>query len=343
MLQQTDLPKNNNRELLPEGFYDEFYPNSFKEVSINYKILEFLNDEGFLLIRPAMVEYEKNIFDSSNNNINLNKNKFRVTDPKTGKMLVIRDDITPQISRIISGWNLHEISNKAISLSYSGNVLKRFSTAATPSRQLSQVGFEIINEPHNTANTKLISIINKISKKLHITDFVIDICFPKLLGDIFLELAITETEKHFITNSIESKNAKDISTKAYGTVITELLTESEKLSSVADIKQYLQHFNNYSKQIKQGTCKEDKQIIAVIEKYISQLDFLVGLEIDIPISLSLFEHNGFDYHTGVCYSLISRKNYIEFGRGGNYEITNGNNHLTATGFTFLLNQLISQI
>src|SRR3989338_6955241 len=89
------------KKLLPVGFYDLLFDEAEKNHrNINDALTTFLR-AGYRLIRLPLVEFEENF---SNTKI---ANSFRATDVISGKNLVFRNDITLQISRLLTT-RLHE-------------------------------------------------------------------------------------------------------------------------------------------------------------------------------------------------------------------------------------------
>ena len=54
------MNKNNNNDLLPEGFKVLLPNNAEKEEFLSRKILDILNKNGYLLVKTPLLEYEDN-------------------------------------------------------------------------------------------------------------------------------------------------------------------------------------------------------------------------------------------------------------------------------------------
>ena len=97
------MSKNNNNDLLPEGFKVLLPNNAEKEEFLSRKILDILNKNGYLLVKTPLLEYEDNKINTFSFQLeNINHEPFILMEPSTKKILVIRPDITPQIAKLAS-------------------------------------------------------------------------------------------------------------------------------------------------------------------------------------------------------------------------------------------------
>ena len=88
------MNKNNNSELLPEGFKVLLPNHAEKEEFASRKILDMLNKNGYLLVKTPLLEYENTKISSSSNQKlqNTNHEPFILMEPSTKKILVICDE-----------------------------------------------------------------------------------------------------------------------------------------------------------------------------------------------------------------------------------------------------------
>ena len=143
-----------NKSLIPEGFKDHVDFNTNVEHEFKNKIIDFFISNGFDLVKTPLVEfYEKN-----------SKNCFFIEAKKKEPKLFIRDDITPQIIRIVSSRLKNKI--RPIKLCYYGEVIRKKGTMLRPERQFLQVGSEIIGSKSILADIEIISLAYKSLKEI---------------------------------------------------------------------------------------------------------------------------------------------------------------------------------
>ncbi|MBU6338543.1 MAG: ATP phosphoribosyltransferase regulatory subunit [Rickettsiales bacterium] len=191
------------QSLLPIGFYDLLFDEAEKNHrNINSAIDLFLKN-GYRLFKAPLVEFEDNFLQQKS------QNYFRTVDVFSGKNLVFRNDITPQISRILNS-RLQE-EKLPLKLCYVGDVLCAKNDELYKDRQQTQVGVEIIGCDEEKSNFEIIKIlleaITILNKENQQQKLLIEFSLPN-----FLEIFLDENE---FENKAELKEAiieKNIST-----------------------------------------------------------------------------------------------------------------------------------
>ncbi len=145
-------------QLLPEGFRDSLPDMAGKEYLISSSFLNLMKKNGYLLINPPLLEFERSLFFLTPEKDNIDS--FRLLDPVSQKMMGIRPDITLQVARLACG-SLNE-SPRPLRLCYSGEILKAYNNGLNLSRQITQIGSEIIGIGDNFCEKELIDLIIEI-------------------------------------------------------------------------------------------------------------------------------------------------------------------------------------
>jgi len=250
-------------------------------------------------------------------------------------MLVIRNDITPQISRIFADRFAEEYkqNNDPLRLSYTGQVVKKVGRGKYQERQVTQTGFEVVGSAN--ADKEAIYLSCNILKKIGLHDFTVDFSASSLLDLICVEQNISDEEKEDLSSLIELKNLSEIKKEPKFEVISNIILSYDK---AYDVETSIASLDK----IKELVAGEDAK--KVINDLADLLNYLQTQNLSEKISLNLFEKGAFAYHTGICFSLISSKTYEEVGRGGKYSISgNDGESYDATGFTFMLNSILRSI
>ena len=135
---QTLNPLQNH--LLPSGFYDLLFDeakDSHQKINI---ILEGFFQRNFQLIKTPLLEFEDSFFFPKNYSNN-SQNYFRTIDNISAKTLVLRNDITLQINRLLAT----RLKNfeLPLKLCYVGDVLHTANDQLYGDRQQTQIGCEI--------------------------------------------------------------------------------------------------------------------------------------------------------------------------------------------------------
>lgn len=319
----------NNKDLMPQGFYDYLNEYAYGEIKLNFSIIEQLSSYGYSLVRPAFAEFEESL------DKNFSSELFKVTDPESGKMLAIRNDITPQIARIVK--DRFSGAEKPLRLSYTGQVLRKTGSGKYKDRQLTQTGFELVGAEGSAAIKEVIYLGCKILQDNHLTDFAIDISIPNLSEIVFEEIGLDDSLKAEIQEHIENKEISLLKKDDSLSKVAEIISLYEKAT---DVENALIALDNILNLLSSAAAKELIEELKEMLAYISKHNLIEN------VSLNLFEKSEFSYHTGICFSFLSNSTYEELGRGGKYEISTsseGGDVLNAVGCTFMVSPIIRSI
>ena len=295
------------KSLLPNGISDVLSPNAEKVESLGRDLLDNFAFYGYEMVSPPLLEFEETI-DSEK----LKNNSFRVLDPQTNKMMVVRSDITMQVGRIAT----HRLQSQArpLRLMYAGNVLRIKGTTARPARGFKQYGVELIGVDNANADAEVISLAVDSLQKIDVSGISVDICMPKL-PEIACEYL-----------GIKFDDIKDIVEKRD---IAKIKKFDDKVSEVFSV--LLQAQGNADKVIpKLKSLSLNDTATQIINRVADVVDLLKD-NVNANITIDACETKGFNFQTGIGFTLFSNKSANELGRGGRYEL-NGSNE-PSVGFS----------
>jgi len=307
-------------QLLPEGFRDSLPELADKQYKINSLFIDFMQNNGYLLVNPPLLEFESSLFFLNKSEENVDS--FRVLDPLSQKMMGLRSDITLQIGRISCGSLSKTL--RPLRLCYSGEVMKVKNTSLDMSRQLTQIGAEIIGIKNSFCEYELIELIIEILKKLKIKKFIISFTMPTLLDAIAQDFKLSKSNYEFIKDRFKNKNFTGLNNISNGLEnISSLL-----FSSVGDPNQNISKIKNFD--FPPITQKEVNNFLSSIiklkEKFSKYRVLIDPLEIDDS-----------EYHSGIAFKVYS-ENLKEIFSGGKYNVFNEN----CIGFSGFLENLINE-
>ncbi len=318
-------------QLLPEGFRDSLPELATKENRVNSIFIKLMQINGFLLVKPPLLEFESSLFFLLDDNEDANS--FRVLDPISQKMMGIRSDITVQIARISCG-SLIELP-RPLKLCYSGEVLRVNNNSLNLSRQSTQIGSEIIGIEQNDCENEIISLMIESLNSLKIKNFFINFTMPTLISAIDKDFKLSKPDLEFVRERFNNKNSDGLEK-----VSKRLKTISDALiESVGDAKINLKKLKkiNFTKNIK----LEIQSFIKIIGRIIEDFP-------DLKILIDPSEIDESNYHTGIAFKVFS-ENLKELFSGGNYKVLN-ENCIGFSGFTesllletFMKKKLIKKI
>ncbi len=300
------------KKLLPVGFYDLLFDEAEKShENINLALALFLK-AGYRLIKTPLVEFEDNFLNSET------KNSFRATDVISGRNLIFRNDITLQISRLLSTRLQQE--NLPLKLCYVGDVLCAKSENLYADRQQTQVGVEIIGCDKEKSNLEIIEILLAALKKLSMKNLLIEFSLPNFLEIFLAEIAVEKNDA--LIDAVMTKNLSAI--KLFSGKNSEII--SKIATSNDDLEKLIQEI---AAQIKSPKIALE---LAKAQK-ISQ--FLKEKFSNIKTRFDLFGDHSASYHNEIYFDVFCGDFTYPIARGGRYKIENTN----AVGATIYMNRL----
>ena len=305
-------------QLLPEGFRDSLPGLADKEYRINSIFFDVMESNGFLLVKPPLMEFEESLFFLKKDNGDVNA--FRLIDPISQKMMSIREDITMQVARIACG-SLKSMQ-RPLRIMYSGDVLRIKNNNLNMSRQSTQIGGEMIGIKDYYCENELTKLIIEILEKLKIKDFFLSFSIPTLISALASDFNLNDSELNNLKNKFRNKNFSGVE-KISGELkkvcnilhlcIGEIKESIDKLKSFKFPKKTQTEINKYT------------EITTKLDKEFPRLKILLDpLEID-----------ELNYHTGITFRIYSSNFKLLFS-GGKYFAYDEN----CIGFSGFLDNLV---
>jgi ATP phosphoribosyltransferase regulatory subunit len=300
------------KKLLPVGFYDLLFDEAEKShENINLALALFLK-AGYRLIKTPLVEFEDNFLRLEA------KNSFRTTDVISGQNLIFRNDITLQISRLLT--TRLKQQKLPLKLCYVGDVLCAKSENLYADRQQTQVGVEIIGCEGEEFNLEIIEILITALEKLAMKNLLIEFSLPNFLEIFLAEINVEKNQQ--LLDAIMTKNLSAI----------KLLSGKnfEIISKIATLNHNLEDLiSDISAQIK------SPKISAEIAKAQKVSQFLKEKFSGVKTRFDLFGDHSASYHNEICFDVFCGDFTYPIARGGKYKIETTN----AVGATIYMNRL----
>ncbi|MEM1398887.1 MAG: ATP phosphoribosyltransferase regulatory subunit [Pseudomonadota bacterium] len=297
----NDLGDTPNRALLPPGFTDTLAPKAMREAAAVSAILTHFAAFGFVQVKPPLVEFEETLFGGIGSS--KRDQSFRVMDPVSRQMLAVRPDMTVQIARIAASRLAGE--PRPLRLSYAGQVLRVTAGQVRPERQFTQLGAEIIGAGGVVVDTHIISLAVRALGLIGIGGVSVDLSVPGLITSILPNLMSPGPDSADLAKAIEGKDVATVAqlsgdkSKLIIALINAGGPADEALASVSELS-----------------------LPVAGREMIDRLAATVrGLERTIPdtaLTIDFVERRGFEYQSGVSFTLFAKSLREELGRGGGY-------------------------
>ena len=290
--------------LLPEGLRDELPPNAAKESQLIMMLEGTFESYGYLRVKPPLIEFEETLLSDAGSA--LAGQAFRVMDPLTQRMMAVRSDMTPQIARIARTRLANQL--RPLRLCYTGQVLRVRGDGLRPERQFTQAGIELIGSHSVAADQEVLCAVVDALKSAGVGRLTVDLTSPNLVPVICAAHGMTAED---IAIARKTANGKDISLfpgdwpEALRVLLTALIRCAGPIDSALSRLAALD--------LPEQALKTRHDLTTLARAFTAQHK-------DVGLTLDPGESRGFEYQTGLGFTLFALGVRGELGRGGRYRI-----------------------
>lgn len=315
---------NFTKSLLPHGLRDVLPPDGEYEAAVIAGLLDWFRVYGYDRVEPPLVEFEDSLFDGAG--AAMQAHTFRLMDPVSQRMMGVRADMTPQIARIATT-RLGEVP-RPLRLCYGGAVLRVKGTQLRPERQFDQAGVELIGSDAAGADAEVIALAAAALEAVGVDNLSIDICLPTLVPSLCRALGMTEKQYAKARSALDRRDTAEVrAIGGEGARVLEALLEASGLVDDALAKL-------------DALALPDEAAIER-DRLHQVVDILTQARPGIVLTVDPVEHRGFEYQTGLSFTLFAKGVRGELGRGGRYVI--GEKQEPATGFSLYLDSVLRAV
>ena len=307
------------RALLPAGLRDILPPDAEHEADVVARVMAHFAGQGYQRVKPPLIEFEDTLLDGAG--AATAAQCFRVMDPLSQRMMGVRADMTPQVARIAVA--RMAAAPRPLRLSYAGEVLRVKGSQLAPERQLVQAGLELLGADSAAADAEVIVLAAEALTELGVPGVSVDLSLPTLVPAL---LAGTGASSDALREALDHKDAAGV--KAGGGSAAAPL--GALLGSVGPVDRALAVLSGLALPPAAARLRDRlAEVVALVRAAAPG----VALTVD-PV-----ENRGFEYHTGIAFTLFSRASSGELGRGGRYAAAGE----AATGATLFLDEVLAVV
>lgn len=255
---------------------------------------------------------------------------YKITDRQSGRVMIIRPDVTPQIGRLAAT----TLRNKRpLRLSYSLNIFRYDETGGGRQQELFQSGAELIGISDPEGDAEILTLLIEILEHLKVSGYIITLNNRNFLNGLFDEYSRPDM-KDTLREIFLQKDLPELKT------LLKLGMISKKEYQVYSHTMFLYGGEEI---LSNGLELSNSPVVhKSVENIRTILGFMKELGYSEKVRIDLAEARGFDYHTGVFFDVISTESGEVIGSGGRYDamIRHFGSDTPATGFSLNLNQII---
>jgi ATP phosphoribosyltransferase regulatory subunit len=309
------------KALLPDGLRDVLPPDAAHEAAVAARLVSAFAARGYQRVDPPLVEFEDSLLDGAGQA--MTTGTFRLMDPVSQRMMGVRADMTIQVARIAATRLVN--APRPLRLAYAGNVLRVRGSQLRPERQFMQAGVEIVGTEEPAADAEIILLATDALGEAGVEKLSVDINLPTLIPALCRALDLNEETQVNLRAALDSKDAAAVA--AVGGQAADWLGALLRATGPVDKALVALRGLNLPADAA-AECERLEKVVKLIRDAAPNLTLTVD-----PV-----EHRGFEYQTGLSFTVFARGVRGEMGRGGRYHVA-GNGE-PATGFSLFLDSVL---
>ncbi|AAK78911.1 ATP phosphoribosyltransferase regulatory subunit [Clostridium acetobutylicum] len=324
----------NLKKYIPEGSRDIL----FEECTIKNNIENILRNSyinvGYEEVRSPTLEFY-DVYNLENQPISQEK-MYKLFD-NTGRILVLRPDMTTPIARICAT----KLKNRVypLKLSYTGNIYRMNKALNGKISEITQSGIEILGFSSLKADAEVIITAIKAILKTGLKNFKIEIGQVEFFKSIISDTALKEQDTEKLRNFIENKNFSKVE---------EFILRNSDLIGETSSKVLMNLPNLFGgKEVieKAEQLTSNKQAIEALKKVRDLYDIVkrAGFGEYILIDLGMVQH--INYYTGLIFRGYAHGIGDDLLSGGRYDKLLGQfgYDIPATGLAINVDNLVAAL
>lgn len=313
--------------LLPEGLHDTLPPAAEQEFAAIGKLMTCFSSHGYAQVAPPVVEFEDTLL--AGVGASESGRMFRLMDPASHLMMGVRTDMTTQVARIAT--TRLASAPRPLRLSYAGQVLRTSGGQVRTEREFAQAGVELIGNDTVAAEAEVLLLAARALGELGVASLSIDLTLPNLVPAICDGLGIDPKKAAGIRAALDEKRVSLVEALdgSAGDIFRPLLEAAGPAGPALETLRAL-------------SLPERAQ--AMVERLDSLVAEVTRISPDLVLTIDPGEYRGFEYHSGIGFTLFARDVRGEIGRGGHYQVNaEGDTLEDAVGFTVYVDSLMRAI
>ncbi len=310
-----------NKALLPTGLRDVLPPDAEHEAAVAQRLVATFATRGYQRVDPPLVEFEESLLDGAGQA--MSTATFRLMDPVSQRMMGVRADMTIQVARI-AATRLAQ-APRPLRLAYAGNVLRVKGSQLRPERQFIQAGVEIIGSESACADAEIILLAVEALGEAGVDKLSVDVNMPTLVPALCRAVGLEGKAEVDLRAALDRKDAAAVA--AAGGKAADLFGALLRASGPADAAlKALAALDLPEECVAERRRLED--VVAILNEAMPAL----------TLTVDAVEYRGFEYQTGLSFTVFARGVRGEMGRGGRYHVSQ--NGEPATGFSLFLDSVL---
>jgi ATP phosphoribosyltransferase regulatory subunit len=287
---------------LPEHIEDLLPANAARLEALRRAALDLFAAHGYELVMPPLLEFVESLLSGTGRDMDLAT--FKLVDQISGRLMGIRADTTPQVARI----DAHILNRQGVArLCYAGSVLHTRPVGLGKSRQPFQVGAELYGHSGLEADLEIQTLALELTRALGIESVALDIGHPAIFRELLQLAAIEGEAAERIRAAVENKDLPGLEE-----CLPRDMAAAQPLRALARLAGGTDTIQR---------ARATLPATPALSQALDQLDAVAAHfgRRGVEVSVDLGELGGFNYESGLAFSIYAAGAADAIARGGRYD------------------------
>ncbi|MGE3978656.1 MAG: ATP phosphoribosyltransferase regulatory subunit [Nitrospira sp.] len=260
------------------------------------------------------------------------ENSYKIVDRTTGRILLLRPDVTAQIARTVAMGMVG--AHFPLRLSYRATVFRHEPEHAGRDREIFQVGAELIGADDPSADSEIIMLLIECLRQVGLCSFKISLGHVGFFKGLLVRAGLSPEGRR---RAEQAAARKDVAK------LTEILSQERVTKRSAQRILEALELCGQADVLSKGRAlaKGEKPLVQALDRLASVYRLLCETGFQEAVLLDLGEFRGFDYYDGIVFDVFTDGIGVELGGGGRYDHLIGRfgRNLPSTGFALSVDRL----
>ncbi len=294
---------------LPDGIDELLPPRASQFEQLSRRIIDQYIAWGYELAMPPLVEYLESLLTGTGSD--LERETFKLTDQRSGRMIGIRSDLTPQMARIDACRLRRDLP---VRLCYLGSVLHARAASVRDNRCLMQTGVELFGHAGIESDAEVIGLMLDTLRLAGFPQIHVELGHVGIVRHLIKQADLQRAQRHELYNLLLRKAGDELNRR----LVEWSVPDSLKLPlSVLPSLHGGAHVLEEAGQLLEPLGDELRNCLQELRRLAELISVRMGEKDKLHFDLA--EPRGYRYHTGVVFSAHVPGAGQSIAQGGRYD------------------------
>lgn len=260
------------------------------------------------------------------------ENSYKIVDRTTGRILLLRPDVTAQIARTVAMGMLG--TRLPLRLSYRATVFRYEPEHVGRDRELFQVGAELIGADDLSADCEIIMLMIESLRQIGLPSFKISLGHVGFFKGLLVGAGLSAEGQKLAEQAAARKDFPWL-----GEILVRERVGKRSAQTILDALELCGKAEVLSKG--RALARGEQPLVQALDRLTQVYELLCSMGFQDVVLLDLGEFRGFDYYDGIVFDVFTDGIGIELGGGGRYDHLIGRfgRDIPSTGFALNVDRL----